>query len=465
MKLSVRILSIVVVVALFFNLLQAQKSKSYDSLALSIIKTGLGTGQAYDMLRDFCAIGHRLSGSPNSVRAIEWCKAKMEELKFDSVFLQKVMVPHWVRGEENAYVLGSTIQSTLANQQNIPLKIASLGGSIATPPEGITAEVLEVHSFEELQAKKDSALGKIIFFNRPMDKSMIGTFAAYGGAVNQRGSGAVEAAKVGGVAALVRSMTTRLDNVPHTGSMHYQDSIPQVPGAAISTQGANYLSEMLTRQPHIQVFIKYMCETRPDTESANVIGELRGSKYPNEVVVVGGHLDSWDKGQGAHDDATGCIQAIEAVRLLKEMGLKPKRTIRAVMFMNEENGMRGGLGYAAQESAKVKHVAAIESDEGGFMPRGFGISIDSVRFLKVKKWESLFTSIQADRITQGGGGVDISPLGWQGVPTIGLQVDDQRYFDYHHSANDVFDAVNERELELGASMLAILAYVIAEEGL
>jgi len=240
--------------------------------------------------------------------------------------------------------------------------------------------------------------------------------------------------------------------------------VPKVPTVAISTEGANQLSAMLKKDGGLRVYVKTSCETLPDVESANVVGELQGSEYPNEVILIGGHLDSWDKGQGAHDDGAGVVQSIEALRLLKQMGFKPKRTIRAVAFMNEENGGRGGEAYAARVRPGEKHLAAIESDMGGFMPRGFGVSTDSARFQSIARWAHLFSPIWADRIVQGGGGTDISYLQKQGVPQIALIPEMQRYFTYHHSDNDTIDKVDERELELGAACLAILAYVLAQEG-
>jgi Zn-dependent M28 family amino/carboxypeptidase len=365
------------------------------------------------------------------------------------------MVPRWVRGAvEEARIKGS----------KSPLSICALGGSIGTPSKGITAQVVEVKSFEELHALGDKAKGKIIFFNRPMDRSKITTFEAYGGAVNQRGSGAIEAAKAGGVAALVRSMTTALDDVPHTGGMRYVDSINKVPAAAVSTVGAERLSGLLGRG-QVTLTLKLSCATMPDVESANVVGELTGTEKPEEVIVIGGHLDSWDKGQGAHDDGAGCAHVLEALRLLKEAGLAPKRTIRVVGFMNEENGLKGGIAYAARPRPGEKHIAALETDAGGFSPRGFGVQADSLVFDKIAKWSYLFEPIDADRIRRGGGGADISELGKLGVPMIGLRVDGQRYFDYHHSAKDTIDKVNERELELGAASIAALVYVLAQEGL
>jgi Zn-dependent M28 family amino/carboxypeptidase len=442
--------------------------RPYEDLAKKIITTGLGSGKAYEMLYDLSTnVGTRLSGSPQAARAVEWSKSKMEEFDFDNVWLEDVMVPHWVRGTvEKASVVGD---AELGNKE---LTICALGGSIGTPNQGITAEVVQAKTFQELQSLGDKAKGKIIFFNRPMDRTKISTGEAYGGAVGQRGQGAVEAAKAGGVAALVRSMTTRLDDVPHTGAMNYNDQVQKVPAAAISTIDANFLDSLLSVRSSVTVNIKLSCETLPDVKSANVIGELRGTEHPEEVIVIGGHLDSWDKGQGAHDDGAGCIQSIEALRLLKELGLKPKRTIRAVMFMNEENGLRGGKAYAEKVRSDERHIAAIESDAGGFTPRGFGVSTDSAtlsRFpdivQRIAKWAYLFESIDADRIRAGGGGADISELAKKGVPTLGLRVDGHRYFDYHHSDNDTIDKVNERELELGAALLAILSYVLAQEGI
>lgn len=447
-------------VFLLLHSLPAQQLQPYDSVAFRIFRKALTDNRAYEMLYELTTkIGHRLSGSPQAAQAVEWSKTMMEQLGFDRVWLEPVMVPRWVRGNvEEASVLASRTRKA------IPLKVTALGGSIGTTPKGITAEVVEVTSFEELRALGEKAKGKIVFFNRPMDRSLLNTFEAYGRAVNQRGRGAIEAALAGGVAALVRSMTTRIDDVPHTGGMGYVDTIPKVPAAAISTKDAELLSKLLATEKSVMVNLKLSAQTLPDVESANVIGELRGTEKPEEVIVVGGHLDSWDKGQGAHDDGAGCVQSIEALRLLKELGLRPKRTIRAVMFMNEENGLRGGLAYAATERPGEKHIAAIESDAGGFAPRGFGVG-DSSAHAKLVKWAPIFAPVGADRITLGGGGADIGPLARKGVPPIGLTVDSHRYFDYHHSNNDMIEAVNERELALGAAMMAILAYVIAQEGL
>lgn len=456
---------IILVTLVLSTVLSAQtnlaNNKPYTDIAREIVRTALAEGRAYGMLNELTTLGPRLSGSPQAAAAVEWSRHMMAQLGFQNVRLQEVMVPHWVRGPiEEAAIINSATMGT------IPLTVCALGGSIATPEMGIVAEVVEVKSFEELKVLGKKAEGKIIFFNRPMDASKINTFEAYGGAVDQRGSGAIAAAKVGGAAALVRSMTTRLDDVPHTGGMHYQDGVPKVPAAAISTMDANLLSELIAQEKNVRVRLKLTCQTFPDAPSANVFGELTGTEKPEEIIVVGGHLDSWDKGTGAHDDGAGCVQSLEALRLLQALKLKPKRTIRAVMFINEENGLRGGEAYGrAAATSKEKHVAAIEADRGGFAPRGFSVDTDSVKFTRLASWAYLFKEIAADNIFRGGSGADISPLVRQGVPGIGLVPEAQRYFDYHHSDNDVIAAVNERELNLGAAAMAILCYVLAQEGL
>ncbi len=452
---------------LWSELLQAQNNdeiseKPYLSLSKQIFAAALSDGQAYEMLEELCLdIGPRLSGSPEAAAAVEWGRQTMMNLGFDNVHLQEIMVPHWVRGPvETAKVVNSSIVGTAE------LAVCALGGSVPTPELGIVAEVVEVQSLEEVQALGKAARGKIIFYNRPMDPKLMNTFAAYGGAVNQRSLGAIEASKVGAVAVLVRSMTMQLDKVPHTGAMGYEENVTQIPAAAISTVDANFLSKLIKQDGKVKVSLSLSCRTLPDVPSANVVGEIRGSEFPEEVIVLGGHFDSWDKGHGAHDDGAGCVQSIEALRLIKSLNLKPKRTLRAVLFMNEENGQRGGKGYAEHvEKHGPKHVAAIESDRGGFTPLGFSIKSDSIRVKKFSNWAYLFQPMAADKIIPGFGGVDINPLAEKfGIPTIGLLVESHRYFDYHHSDNDTFDKVNERELELGAAAMAILAYVMAMEG-
>jgi hypothetical protein len=299
-----------------------------------------------------------------------------------------------------------------------------------------------------------------------MDPTLLNTFTAYGRAANQRVQGAVEAARVGAVAVLVRSLTTRIDDFPHTGMLRYDPGVPRISAACISTKGAEFLSTALKRDPSLLVNFKMECRNLTSVTSHNVIGQITGSEHPNEIILVGGHLDSWDLGTGAHDDGAGCVQAIEALRLIKESGLRPRRTIRAVMFMNEEFGGTGGRDYAAAKDREGEvHVAAIESDRGGFLPLGFGISGDPNTIKHLQKWEDLLRSIGLQWIRQGGGGVDIAPLAAQGTVLIGLVPDSQRYFDVHHSEKDVLETVNPRELELGAIAMAVFAYILAQEGL
>ncbi len=440
-----------------------QTDGRYSETAERIIETALTQGQAYEMLAELCfEVGARLSGSPQAAAAVEWGRQAMEQAGLDNVRLQPVMVPRWVRGPvEEAFVLNSESAGT------VELAVCALGRSVGTPESGIVGEVVEVKNIEEVRTLGAKGNGKIIFYNRAMEERHLNTFAGYVGAVNQRSNGAIEAAKVGAVAVLVRSITTRLDNVPHTGAMRYDENTPKIPAAAISTLDANFLSQLLARDGSVRVSLNLSCQTLPDVLSANVLGEIKGSDKPDEVVVLGGHLDSWDKGHGAHDDGAGCVQTIEALRLLKSLGLQPKRTIRAVLFMNEENGVRGGLAYAdSVVQYGPKHVAAIESDRGGFTPRGFSVKSDAKTLARLSGWSYLLSKMDADDIHAGYGGVDIDPLHRElNVPVIGLVVDSHRYFDYHHSENDTFDTVNERELELGAAAMAILSYVIAMEGL
>ncbi len=455
---------IVLLLAIPFSHLHSQTPDSatmaeYAKVAHSVITDALPHPHAIDLLRHLTHdIGHRLSGSPEAAKAVEWGKKVMEDAGLQNVHLEPVMVPHWVRGPVEKAILLSP-----GPERN--LSICALGGSIATPAEGVTGEIIRVTSFDELRKLNGAARGKIVFFDRPFDGTKYQTFEAYGGAVNQRGNGAIEAARAGGVAALVRSMTTHVDDVPHTGAMHYIDSVRKVPAAAVSLVAANLLDSLLASGAHVRVRLTLSCETLPDVESYNVVGELVGSEMPSEVIVVGGHLDSWDKGQGAHDDGAGCCQSIEAVRILHDLGIRPRRTIRVVLFMNEENGSKGGLAYATKDRPGEKPIAAIETDAGGFTPRGFGVDADSVTFARIACWAPLLHDIDADRIRRGGGGADISDLAKKGAVLIGLNVDSQRYFDYHHSDNDTFDKVNERELELGAIAISILSYALAQQGI
>jgi carboxypeptidase Q len=428
-----------------------------------IYDEALSKGRSYEMLEYLTTkVGPRLSGSPGAAAAVEWSRNVMEEFGFDTVYLQPVMVPHWVRGErEMARIINSKKMGT------VDLAICALGNSVGTGPSGITANVVEVKNFDELKLLGEAKIkGKIVFFNRPMDPTKIHAFAAYGGAVNQRGSGASEAAKYGAIGVIVRSMGLNQEDYPHTGALNYTPNIPKIPAIAVSTKHAEVLSKLLKDDASLQLYVETHCQMLPDAPSYNVIGELRGSQFPNEIIAVGGHLDSWDLGQGAHDDGTGCVQSIEVLRLFKAMGIKPKRTLRAVMFMNEENGLRGGREYAKQaEAKKEKHLAAIESDRGGFTPRGFTMSATDEVKTKIKNWKPLLEPYGLADFSQDGGGADISPLAPQGVTLIGYLPDSQRYFSYHHTPEDTFDKVDKRELELGAASMTALIYLIDQYGL
>lgn len=446
---------------LFFTSFSSH-GQTTDSLTIrKIYDEALANGKSYEWLRYLTQqIGPRLSGSDGAQKAVDWTKQLMEQQGFDRVFLQEVLVPHWVRGaREVAYIQVGKQQTTVP--------IAALGGSVATPANGVSAQVVEVKGFPELRALgAEKVKGKIVFFNRPMDPTKLITFEAYSGAVEQRGNGATEAAKLGAVGAIVRSMGLAQDDNPHTGGMRYGVGVPLIPTAAISTNGANLLSKSLAENPNLTFYFKQNCETLPDVRSFNVVGELKGSEKPDEIIVVGGHLDSWDLAQGAHDDGTGCVQSIEVLRIMKTLGIRPKRTIRAVMFMNEENGLRGGVKYAdLAKQNNEKTIAAIESDEGGFTPRGFGIVGTAQQKDKVLQWKPLLAPYGLHDIGPGGGGADIGPLAGTGTVLFGFKPDSQRYFDFHHTPIDRFEAVNKRELELGGASMAALVYLLDKYGL
>lgn len=421
----------------------------------------LTTRETYQLLDHLCnKIGHRLSGSEGAAKAVEWTESVMTEYGFDKVYKQDLMVPNWKRGEkEVARILGDS---------NEELTVLALGMSVATPKEGLTAEVVEVQSLEDVESLGEEKIkGKIVFYNRPTDQRHIQTGAAYGGAVDQRSAGPSVAAKYGAVAVVVRSIGTAYDDVPHTGVTSYKDGIPKIPAAALGFLSADRLTAALQQDPNTQLFLKMSCQTLEDAPSHNVIGELIGSEFPDEIITIGGHLDSWDVGHGAHDDGAGCMQSIQVLRLFQKLGIQPKRTIRAVMFMNEENGTRGGLKYAElAEQNKENHLIALESDAGGFTPRGFGVSAEAAIIEKLRSWLPYFNQNTISYIKKGGGGVDIGPLSRAlGTPTIGFIPDSQRMFDLHHSPSDVFSTVHPRELELGTASIAGLIYLIDKYGL
>ena len=426
-----------------------------------IYDESLTSRDTYKLLDHLCnKIGHRLSGSIGASKAVEWTEMIMNSYSFDKIYKQDLFVPNWKRGDkEEVRIIG---------HKDEKLNVLALGMSVSTPKRGISAKVVEVQGIEDIEVLgRDKIKGKIVFFNRPTDQRLISTGSAYGGAVDQRTAGPAEAAKYGAVAVVIRSIGTAFDDVPHTGVTRYVEGIKKIPAAALGVKSADKLTLALKNNPNVKLFIKMNCETLEDAPSHNVVGELIGNEFPNEIITIGGHLDSWDVGQGAHDDGAGCMQSIQVLRLFQKLGIKPKRTIRAVMFMNEENGTRGGLKYA--ELAKKNnenHLSALESDAGAFTPRGFGVTAEASTIKKFRSWLPYFDRNTISYFKKGGGGVDINPLNrLLGTPTIGFIPDSQRMFDIHHSDNDSFDSVHPRELELGTASIASLIYLIDKYGL
>ncbi len=440
----------------------AANAQQKDSLVLKRISDDImSRGAAYENLRFLCKkVGPRLSGSPQGAKAVQETARMMRELGADTVYLQECMVPHWVRGEKE------TAKLILANGKEYPLKAAALGNSVGTTPAGIRSNVIEVRGFAELDGLKDKVKGNIVFFNYPMDPTYIKTFQAYGEAGIYRGNGPSMAAKYGAIGMIIRSLASNPDDHPHTGSTSYNDSFPKIPAIAISTNDADYLSNALKRRMASQVYFRTSCRMLPDVVSHNVVGEIRGTELPDEILTVGGHIDSWDLAEGAHDDGAGCMQRMEVIRTFKALGIKPKRTIRVVMFQNEENGLRGGKKYAELAALdKKKYLFALESDAGGFTPRSFGIMGTPEQMVKMKSWAPLFYPYGISEFSIGGGGADIGPLKPLGTAMAGLSPDSQRYFDIHHAETDVFEAVNRRELHLGATVMTQLLYMVSEYGL
>jgi hypothetical protein len=445
-------------------LLSAQSNIEDKNQIKQFYDLSLLNGQSYEWL-DYLSnrIGSRLSGSLGAERAVAWTKSALDSLGLDRVYLQPVKVPKWVRGPKEFALIETAPGITF----NVP--ITALGGSVATPSVGLKASVVEVQGIEDLATLgRENIEGKIVFFNRPMQANLISTFEAYSGCVDQRYNGALEASAFGAVGVIVRSMNLRLDDFPHTGAMSYgeQDVSKRIPAAAISTNAAEKLSYLLKLEPELKFLFRQQCKTFPDVWSHNVIGEITGSDFPDEIILVGGHLDSWDLGDGAHDDGAGVVQSMEVLRLFKQSGYRPKRTIRVVLFMNEENGLRGGNAYA--DSAFVnneKHIFALESDAGGFTPRGFSFNCSDEEFTQVESWKPLFKPYLIHYFEQGGSGADIGPLKNKYNVLAGLRPDSQRYFDYHHAENDTFDAINKRELELGAATMTSLIYLYDKYGL
>ena len=419
----------------------------------------LKNGKAYEDLRYICKkIGARLSGSENAQKAVFATAQMLRDAGADTVYLQSCMVPHWVRGAKEQGIIQW-------GKNKKALNVCALGMSVGTSASGLKAELVEVANFDELKKLgAEKIKGKIVFFNYPMRPELV--FGGYGDAVRYRGAGPVEAAKLGAVAIIIRSVTHALDNNPHTGATRYDSTVKKIPAMACSTMDAEWLHQLFIKEKKVELFMKMSCEMQPNVESFNVVGEIKGTEFPNEILTAGGHLDSWDLAEGAHDDGTGCVQAIQMIRTLKALGIKPKRTIRCVLFMNEENGSAGGNKYAELAGInKENHLFAIESDEGGFGITTLGLSGKPDQVAKVRNWLPLFKPYGIYDMPNGGGGADIGPLRKYGTFMSSVNPGSQRYFDFHHTPIDKFEGVHKRELEMGAVGMTALVYMVAQYGL
>jgi len=466
-------------------------SQNQDSLVIRhIFSEALTDNTAYKNLEFLCTkIGGRICGSPQAAKAIEWAKHVLDGMDLDTVYLQETSVRHWLRGEKEIAIVNRDKASAYK------LQACALGGSIGTGEKGLSANVIEVKDFDDLEKfGRQNISGKIVFFNHPADPVFYNTFNAYGGAAGFRAKGAVQAARYGAIAVVVRSATLAHDDFPHTGVMHYADTVEKIPAIAISTNDADKLSNGLKNDPNLNLYIRLTCKELPEVISYNVIGEIRGTEHPDQIIAFGGHLDSWELGQGAHDDGTGVIQTIEVLRLYKALLIRPKHTLRVVAFMDEEMEQRGAKRYteSAQQMINSRnsildqykgdsllkgskfrqpaeyignHIAAIEADRGGFTPLGFSIDASDAQLKKIQSWKSLLLPYGLYFLEKGGSGVDVGGLKKFGVPVIGLVTDSQRYFDYHHAGSDTFDKVHPRELQLGSASIAALVYLIDIYGL
>ncbi|HEY2648405.1 MAG TPA: M20/M25/M40 family metallo-hydrolase [Puia sp.] len=445
-------------VFLFAGSLKAQSDSVFiRKIADEIFHNSTAYSNLYTLTK---TIGQRLSGSPATYTSEKWAQEVIMKAGISHVYLQKAMIPHWVRaGRDQAALISGN------NRQN--LEVIALGNSVSTPVVGITAHMILIHDFDELEKRKNEIKGKIVFYNHPFHVDYVWTFLAYSEAVPYRVFGASRAAKYGAVGTVVRSMSESTDNFPHTGAMIYNDSFPKIPTLAVGLQDADKLAAANLKDKEVSLFISTNAHALPDTIGYNVIGEWKGSEFPDQYITVGGHLDSWDPAEGAHDDGAGCVQSIEVLRALKAMGYQPKHTIRVVLFTDEENGGRGAKAYSAEAKTKnEKHIFALESDGGGFTPRGFSFKGTESQLAGVKRWLPLLVPYGVTEFSAGGAGADVEPLNEAtGAMASELIPDSQRYFDIHHSAGDVFEKVNKRELELGAINMAALIYLTDKYGL
>lgn len=434
---------------------QSEGGPADEKMLRAIYTAALTASPVYENLRALTTkFPGRLSGSKNLEGAVLWGEALLKSTGADRTELQPVMVPHWERGAPETVRLG-----------NARLAAVALGGSVPTPAGGLTAPVVELHSLAEL--KTADVKGRIVFFNRPMNPEYVSTGRAYGEAGDQRNQGPGEAGKHGAVGALVRSLTLAHDDVPHTGNTTYQPGVPRVPAAALSPVAADNLSAALKLDPSLTVEMTVNSRWFADAQSHNVIGELRGAEHPEQVILVGGHLDSWDIAPGAHDDGAGVVESIEVLRLLKAVGYTPRHTLRVVLFTSEENSLNGAIAYSTTVKAKNEiHVLALETDSGGFQPKGFNLGNPAGNAHRLAaRWKPLFEPYGVYNFQKGTGGADVGPLLAHGATVAGLTPDSQRYFDLHHTTTDSIDQVNPRELQLGAAAMASLVYLVDKYGL
>ncbi|MBM3399235.1 MAG: M20/M25/M40 family metallo-hydrolase [Bacteroidetes bacterium] len=469
----------------FLFIASSSRAQIDSAFFRKVFNEALENGQAYARLGELCkTIGSRLSGSPQAEMAVAWGKQMLFGYGFDSVYTQPVMVPRWERSKTESLVFSSSVFNTAIKGEKLqdyncesfeelPLKpskqhripAVALGGSVGTFGK-LQAGLVSIHNDAQLDSlgKAGALKGKMVLLNRPFPETTLNTFKSYGVCVGQRVNGASKAAAHGAVAVLVRSMSNRCDLHAHTGVMIYDDKQRKIPTMAVATAVANLLDRLSQQDPNLRINMQLGCQTLPDVPSANVVAETRGSQYPQSIIAFGGHFDSWDQGEGAHDDGAGCMHAFEALRLLKTIGYTPRHTLRCVWWMNEENGLRGATEYAAiAGKMNEKHVAALESDRGGFTPRGFGV--DSAFLPKVLKYKTLLDAYGIGEIEKGGGGADIGPISKNNpnAVLVGFIPDSQRYFDVHHSETDVFESVNKRELHLGAASVAVMIVILDQE--
>ncbi len=451
------------ILAAFIPMLASAQSNADSVYIKKISDEIMRNGKAHDLLRELTkGIGGRLAGSVQYTKAVQWGEASLKKLGADKVFLQECMMPNWKRGgKDQAAVVVQNGKKT-----NRALDVLALGNSFGTGGKPLVAEVVAVQDFDEMEAKKDQLKGKIVYFNYKFNPTNIQTFKSYGEAGQYRRSGPSRAAKYGAVGVMIRSLTEATDNNPHTGTTGYDEAYPKIPAIALGNEDADFIWST-TRNSSIKVSMTTNGSFGPDVVGHSVVAELTGTQFPNEYITVGGHLDSWDVNEGAHDDGAGIVQTIEIMRALKTLGYKPKRTLRFVLFANEENGMRGGNKYAEEaKKNNEQHVFALESDAGGFTPRGFGFTVSPAQLTKIQSWLPLLKPYGTDFLQAGGGGADIGPLNKTfGTPIAGLMPDSQRYFDIHHARSDVFENVNKRELNLGAVNMAALIYLVDQYGL